>query len=129
MAFHLKCPCKRSHAVTHLGFLLLEKVESTLGSAEQEVDKVFISNLVEPWFSALQARAVRQQRKVCRVKEIKFICKEGDQREKEIEKLLSLQQNCQKLTFTELWLICVDEEEAPSPRRLREGVQNIFFLK
>ena len=60
MAFHLKCPCKRSHAVTHLGFLLLEKVESTLGSAEQEVDKVFISNLVEPWFSALQARAVRQ---------------------------------------------------------------------
>ena len=64
MAFHLKCPCKRSHAVTHLGFLLLEKVESTLGSAEQEVDKVFISNLVEPWFSALQARAVRQQRKV-----------------------------------------------------------------
>ena len=65
MAFQLKCPCKRSHAVTHLGFLLLEKVESTLGSAEQEVDKVFISNLVEPWFSALQARAVRQQRKVC----------------------------------------------------------------
>ena len=88
MAFHLKCPCKRSHAVTHLGFLLLEKVESTLGSAEQEVDKVFISNLGEPWFSALQARAVRQQRKVCRVKAIKFNCKEGDQREKEIEKLL-----------------------------------------
>ena len=57
------------------------------------------------------------------------MCKEGDQREKEIEKLLSLQQNCQKLTFTELWLICVDEEEAPSPRRLREGVQKIdFFL-
>ena len=65
-----------------------------------------------------------------RVKAIKFICKEGDQREKEIEKLLSLQQNCQKLTFTELWLICVDEEEAPSPRRLREGVQkNRFFFR
>ena len=39
MAFHLRCPCKKTHAVNHLGFLLVEKVEGALDSAEQEVDK------------------------------------------------------------------------------------------
>ena len=39
MAFYLRCPCKKTHAVNHLGFLLVEKVEGALDSAEQEVDK------------------------------------------------------------------------------------------
>ena len=34
MAFQLTCPCKRSHSVTHMAFLLLEKVEGALGSSE-----------------------------------------------------------------------------------------------
>ena len=38
MAFHLSCSCNSSHSVSHLGFLLLEKVESTLRSGEQEVE-------------------------------------------------------------------------------------------
>ena len=78
MAFHLRCPCKRSHSVTHLGFLLLEKVEGTLGSAEQEVDSVFLGNLEEPCFSALESRASRQERKVRKVEAIRFVCNDQD---------------------------------------------------
>ena len=33
----LSCPCMESHAVSSTGFLLLEEIESVLGTAEQEV--------------------------------------------------------------------------------------------
>ena len=97
MAFHLSCPCKRSHAVTHLGFLLLEEVEGGLESAEQQVEKVFLGWLWGSWFSALESRARRQQRSVNKVEADEFVFEEEDY----MEKLLSLQQNCQKLTFGE----------------------------
>ena len=98
MAFHLSCPCKRSHAVTHLGFLLLEEVEGGLESAEQQVKTVFLGCLWGPCFSPLESRARRQQRSVNKVEADVFIFKE----EKDMEKLLSLRQNCQKLTFGEV---------------------------
>ena len=66
MAFHLRCPCKKTHAVNHLGFLLVEKVEGALDSAEQEVDKVSlgVGALEQPWLSSLAARLVRQRSSV-----------------------------------------------------------------
>ena len=67
MTFHLSCPCKKSHSVTHLGFLLLEKVEGTLQSAEQELETVFLGHLDQPWLSPLQSRVSRQQRIVRKV--------------------------------------------------------------
>ena len=119
MAFHLRCPCKRTHSVTHLGFLLLEKVEGTLGSAEQEVESVFLGNLEEPCFSALESRASRQEKKVGKVEAIRFVCNDQDPVDHTMGKLYSLQKNCQKLTFSGLWIWdCREDEEAPRPKRL-----------
>ena len=119
MAFHLSCPCKRSHSVTHLGFLLLEKVEGCMKSAEQRVETAFPGNLEEPWFSALEARVARQEKKVQKVEAIRFVCNEQDQMEEAVGKLFSLQQNCKKLILPALWFWDYNEDEdAPRPRRL-----------
>ena len=60
----LSCPCiKRSHSVSLLGFLLLETVESTMGSATQQVEKVRIC-LEGLGLSGLGFRVTRQQRAV-----------------------------------------------------------------
>ena len=62
--FQLSCPCiKRSHSVSHLGFVLLETVESTMGSATQQVEKVRIC-LEGLGLSGLGFRVTRQQRAV-----------------------------------------------------------------
>ena len=69
--FKLSCPCiKKAHSVSHLGFLLLETVESTMGSAIQQVEKVRIGLMVGPWLSGLRSRVTRQQRAV---KEVVFL--------------------------------------------------------
>ena len=91
--FQLSCPCKRTHSVSHLGFLLLEEVEGTLGSAAQEVEKVSIFSLEEPWLSALGSRTSRQQKGVIKIKAKRFICTDTDH----VDTFLSLQGNCQKL--------------------------------
>ena len=93
--FRLSCPCKRTHSVSHLGFLLLEKVEGALGSAEQEVEKVFVFSLEQPWLSALSSRVSRQQRELMKIKANRFICTDTGH----VDALLSLQGNCQKLTI------------------------------
>merc|ERR1712107_318954 len=74
MAFYLRCPCKKTHAVNHLGFLLLEKVEGSLESAEQEVVKVSLGEgvLKEPWLSALASRLVRQRSSVAQIEAARF---------------------------------------------------------
>ena len=119
MAFQLSCPCKRSHSVTHLGFLLLEKVEGSMKSAEQRVEKAFPGTLEEPWFSALEARVSRQGQKVQKVEALKFVCNDQDQMEKAVGKLFSLQQNCKSLILAELWFWDDNhDEDAPRPRRL-----------
>ena len=100
MAFYLRCPCKKTHAVNHLGFLLLEKVEGSLESAEQEVVKISLGKgaLEEPWLSALASRLVRQRSSVTQIKAARFwISEEGD-----LDNLLSLQQMCEKLSLTRL---------------------------
>ena len=100
MAFHLRCPCKKTHAVNHLGFLLLEKVERGLDSAELEVDKVSlgVGALEQPWLSALAARVVRQRSSVKHIDApVLWSHAEGD-----LEMLLSLQQTCLRFTLTDL---------------------------
>ena len=99
MAFYLRCPCKKTHAVNHLGFLLLEKVESSLETAEQEVVKVSLGKgaLEEPWLSALASRLVRQRSSVAQIEA--RLWAEGD-----LDILLSLQQRCEKLSLTKLSL-------------------------
>lgn len=97
-AFHLKCPCKSPHYVTYLGFILLEKVEKSLNSAEQEVETVFLHHLSDPWLSALEARVSRQQKTVKKVEALTFLCDEVE----EMDKLLSLQENCTTLTIPEV---------------------------
>ena len=98
MAFHLTCPCTRTHSVTPLGFMLLEKVEGSLKSAEQQVETVFLRWLEEPFLSALESRARRQQRSVNKVEAVRFVIQD----EEDMKTLVSLQQNCQKLTFGEV---------------------------
>ena len=99
MAFYLRCPCKKTHAVNHLGFLLLEKVESSLETAEQEVVKVSLGKgaLEEPWLSALASRLVRQRSSVAQI-EARLWAEES------LDILLSLQQRCEKLSLTKLSL-------------------------
>ena len=61
----LSCPCiKRSHSVSPLGFVLLETVESTMGSATQQVEKVRIVIMEGLGLSGLGFRVTRQQRAV-----------------------------------------------------------------
>ena len=64
MLFQLSCPCKRSHSVSHLGFLLLEVAEVVTGSAAQQVEKVKIGRMEGPWLTGLGNRVTRQQRAV-----------------------------------------------------------------
>ena len=99
MAFYLRCPCKKTHAVNHLGFLLLEKVESSLETAEQEVVKVSLGKgaLEEPWLSALASRLVRQRSSVAQIEARLWA-------ERDLDILLSLQQRCEKLSLTKLSL-------------------------
>jgi len=102
MAFYLRCPCKKTHAVNHLGFLLLEKVEGSLESAEHEVVKVSLGEgvLQEPWLSALASRLVRQRSSVTQIEAARFRSwAEGD-----LDNLLFLQQRCEKLSLTTLLL-------------------------
>ena len=116
MAFHLRCPCKKTHAVKHLGFLLLEKVEGALDSAEQEVDKVSlgVGALEQPWLSSLAARLVRQRSSVKHIEAPELWSHaEGD-----LEMLLSLQQNCLRFTLTDLHF---DIAKEGSPEVVRDG--------
>ena len=112
MAFHLSCPCKSSHSVTHLGFLLLEKVEGTLKSAEQQVETVLLHFLSEPWLSALEARMLRQQRTVKKIEADAFPTFPAAYDEQEdMGRLLSLQQNCRRLIIGQVIVRdCLDDE-------------------
>ena len=114
MAFHLRCPCKSSHSVNHLGFLLLEKVEGALKSAEQEVETAFLQELIEPWLSSLDARVSRQQSSVNKVEAARFVCRKDE----DMEKLISLQQKCKKLTIGEV--IVFDCRDGKGDRRIRD---------
>ena len=124
MAFYLRCPCKKTHAVNHLGFLLLEKVESSLETAEQEVVKVSLGKgaLEEPWLSALASRLVRQRSSVAQIEA--RLWAEGD-----LDILLSLQQRCEKLSLTKLSLTGDQEVWTKIAREVRLkdlGVRSVY---
>jgi len=71
----LSCPCnKRSHSVSELGFVLLETVESTMGSATQKVEKVRLVVMEGLGLSGLGFRVTRQQRAVEKVDADGFLC-------------------------------------------------------
>ena len=124
MAFHLRCPCRKIHAVNHIGFLLLEKVEDALESAEQELDKVSLGrgDLEEPWLSALASRLVRQRSSVAQIEA--RLWAEGD-----LDILLSLQQRCEKLSLTKLSLTGDQEVWTKIAREVRLkdlGVRRVY---
>ena len=62
----VSCTCKQhtTHTVSPSGFLLLEAVEGVLGSTEQKVERVWVSDLEELELESLQARLFRQQDQV-----------------------------------------------------------------
>ena len=61
----VNCSCLKVHHVSFLGFLILEKVEAQLESAEQSVLKVVSHRLLEePVLHALSARVLRQDARV-----------------------------------------------------------------
>ena len=99
--FQLGCPCKKSHSVSHLGFMLLEELEEALGTVEQKVEKVCVDYLQEPWLSALSSRASRQQerwkwwKQVERVDANRFKCRNWW----DLENFLFLVQNCQRMAL------------------------------
>ena len=65
MLFHLSCPCKRSHSVSHLGFLLLGVVVLVMScAAPQQIEKVNIAHLQGSWLACLGFWVSRQQRAV-----------------------------------------------------------------
>ena len=53
-------PGHETHSVSPCGFVLLEEVEETFGSAEQGVKKIVIDDLKGPLLTALSSRLVRQ---------------------------------------------------------------------
>ena len=124
MAFYLRCPCKKTHAVNHLGFLLLEKVEGSLETAEQEVVKISLGKgaLEEPWLSALASRLVRQRSSVAQI-EARLWAEES------LDILLSLQQRCEKLSLTKLSLTGDQEVWTKIAREVRLkdlGVRSVY---
>ena len=63
----LSCPCNEIHEVSDSGFLFLEKVESSIGTAEQHVEEINSWSLCIPFFPifpALSSRAQRQERMI-----------------------------------------------------------------
>ena len=95
------CSCNATHSVSPLGFLILDEVETTLGSTEQSVQKVQISGL-DRWLGmpALIHRIVRQQEMVlvARVGVFSIWNKET------AEAFYALAQNCLTLHFPTLWI-------------------------
>ena len=63
----LSCPCSEIHEVSDSGFLFLEEVESSIGTAEQHVEEINSWTPCTPFlpiFPALSSRAQRQERMI-----------------------------------------------------------------
>ena len=63
----LSCPCNETHKVSALGFRLLEEVESSIGTAEQQVVEIHsITDGPYPsnFLTALRSRVQRQERMI-----------------------------------------------------------------
>ena len=94
-AIEMTCPQHRSHTVDAVGFLLLEEVESSLGSTELKLEFLQISQMVEALTVAFGARVLRQEGEGVKttIRAYNFFCTEQIQ----AEFLLTLAQRCKSL--------------------------------
>ena len=95
------CCCNQTHSVTPLGFLLLEEVESELGSTMQSVERVQVHNILQELefrSPALTERVIRQQRMVSVVNATVISCESR----KDAEAFYAITENCQVLFFRTL---------------------------
>ena len=102
---HVKVSCAShgSPKVSPLGFVLLEEVEGSFGTAEQEIltAETFYclgGLLKEPLLSVFGSRASRQSWRIETVNEKIFACTS----QKQTEAFLAISQNCKRLRLGEL---------------------------
>ena len=58
----VSCPRHGNHSVSPAGFMILEEVENTLESAEQDIESISLHDLKEPFLSAFTSRISRWSR-------------------------------------------------------------------
>ena len=94
------CSRHKSHAVSPLGYLLLEEAENAFGSVEHKIEGIVIDFLEEPWLTTL---SLRQQEAMGRFDTYTVRC---DNR-KSTEVISSLIQRCPNLN---LWVLKIRGE-------------------
>ena len=97
----MSCASHGSHEVSPLGFVLLEEVEGSFGTSEQEIltAETFYrlgGLLREPLLSALGPRASCQSWRIETVHEKIFVCTS----QKQAEAFLAISQNCISLRLS-----------------------------
>ena len=93
-SIEMACPRHTTnHTVDAVGFLLLEEVEAAMGSAEQKLKWLQISQLVGDLVSAFRARVLRQEGVATEIRAYNFVCSEQNH----AEFLLTLVQRCESL--------------------------------
>ena len=95
-AIVMSCPrhtTSTSHTVDAVGFLLLEQVEAAMGSSEQRLEWLQISQMVGDLALAFRARVLRQEGLVTEIRAYNFFCCD----ENHAEHLLTLVQRCKSL--------------------------------
>ena len=91
----VRCPCNQTHEVAPLGFILLEEVESVLGSTEQIMVFVQARLYEEALLIALGNRARRQQGREFYADTSLIRCKNM----KSAEAFFSLKEHCELVSF------------------------------
>ena len=99
-----------SFKISSLGFLLLEEVEGTLGSSEQSVQWVGLSNLEGDMLFSLRSRVLRQPGVMIKMEVTEIICSNLQ----EAEDLLLLLQNCKRLIGPPYWMYMLSIRGEPS---------------
>ena len=72
-------PGHTPHSVSPFSFFLLEKVEQSLGTAEQAIKKIQVHKLENTWLSALSSRAARQEGMVMQLYAYEVVCKSPEE--------------------------------------------------
>ena len=63
----MACPCHEVHEVSTLGFLLLEMVERSAETCRQQIDLVFVWQIIGPLLPALESRMSRRGGLITRI--------------------------------------------------------------
>ena len=100
-SIEMACPRHAAnHTVDAVGFLLLEEVEAAMGSAEQKLKWLQISQLVGDLVSAFRARVLRQEGVATEIRAYNFYCCE----QIDAEFLLTLVQRCESLELATVYV-------------------------